>query len=282
MIRAMLPHAEPRRLAAVERYAVLDAPRDTTFDRIAEVAALVFGAPMASVTVVDADRVCFLGAHGLDGVAEIGVEPGLCVSAVLREGPYVVGDAAADPRTADHPMVRGEPGLRFYAAAPIVTADGHRLGTVNAMDRQPREADGARTSALTGLAAIAADRLELRLAAIQAVRTARGLDAPAREEHAASTEQAEHLRRIAADHRTGEHPITCRLGNPDPCGRPAELKVADPWGDSAWGCVEHAEHVILTVRSTFVADKALSGLAAYLRGIGRACVDSTVDVTPPS
>ena len=48
-------------------------------------------------------------------------------------------DAAADPRTLDHPLVRGELGLRFYAAAPITVAGGHRLGTVNVIDREPRD-----------------------------------------------------------------------------------------------------------------------------------------------
>ncbi|MEH1017152.1 hypothetical protein V6U90_29165 [Micromonospora sp. CPCC 206060] len=88
----------PARLAAIARYEILDAPRDGTFERVARVAAAVFEVPIATVSVVDPGRVWFAAAHGLDGVTEVGAEPGLCTSAVLHDGPYVVDDAAVDPR----------------------------------------------------------------------------------------------------------------------------------------------------------------------------------------
>lgn len=117
--------AEAARLAAVHRSEILDAPTDGTFDDIARLAALAFGTPIATVSIVDTARVWFAATHGLDGVTQIGNEPGLCASAVLADEVYVVTDATLDPRTLDHPQVRGELGLRFYAAAPIVTTDGH-------------------------------------------------------------------------------------------------------------------------------------------------------------
>ena len=119
----------------MRRYEILDAPTDGQFDTIAAAC----GTPIATVSIVDADRVWLAAAKGLDGVAQVGTEPGLCASAFCADGPYVVNDAVADPRTVDHPLVRGELGLRFYAAAPIVTADGHHLGTVTAIDATPRQ-----------------------------------------------------------------------------------------------------------------------------------------------
>lgn len=260
----MLTHRDPERLQAVRRYQILDAPADGSFDHVARVAARVFGTPIATVTIVDTDRVWFAACHGLDGVAQIGTEPGLCASAVLEDGPYVVEDAVVDPRTLDHPLVRGELGLRFYAAAPITTADGYRLGTVNVIDREPHEVDDARLGVLTDLAGIVADQLELRLAAIQAVRSERGLDA-APGSLTASTKLASQLRHLAVHHLDGEHPAQCELGVPTPCDRPVEVKVADPWGDSAWACMRHAEDVIITQPSTFIADEKLNGLERYLK-----------------
>ncbi len=164
-------HADPVRLAAVRRYEILDTPVDGTFDHVAGLAAAIFTTPIASVTIVDEDRVWFAALRGLDGVRQVGTEPGLCASVVLTDRTYVVNDAAADPRTLHHPLVRGELGLRFYAAAPIVVADGHRLGTVNVIDREPRHDVSAEQVAMLGLlAGIVADHLDLRLATRASIR----------------------------------------------------------------------------------------------------------------
>nr|WP_199443606.1 GAF domain-containing protein [Umezawaea beigongshangensis] len=228
-------------------------------------AAQVFDTPIATVTIVDVDRVWFAACHGLQGVTQIGTEPGLCASAVLQDGVYVVNDGAVDPRTLDHPLVRGELGLRFYTAAPITTGDGHRLGTVNVIDREPREVTDNQIGTLTALAGIVADQLELRLAAIQAVRAERGLEEVPGVRATASAKLAGQLRHLAADHLDGEHPQVCELGLSGSCDEPVEVKVADPWGDSAWACIQHAEDAIINERSTFIADQKLSGLARYLR-----------------
>ncbi|WP_245777801.1 GAF domain-containing protein [Lentzea xinjiangensis] len=265
----MLTHTDPERLSAVHRYHILDAPTDGSFDNVARVAAGVFGTPIATVTIVDVDRVWFAACHGLSGVTEIGTEPGLCASAVLQDEAYVVNDGAVDPRTLDHPLVRGELGLRFYAAAPIITGDGHRLGTVNVIDHEPREVTDTQLATLTALAGIVADQLELRLAAIQAVRAERGLDQIPGPRATASAKLAGQLRHLAANHLDGEHPPVCELGLSSPCDKPVEVKVADPWGDSAWACIQHAEDVIITERSTFIADQNLSGLARYLQSAQR-------------
>jgi len=101
----------------VTRYDILDTPPDAALDRIAAMAARVFGVPMATVSIVDTDRVWFKASLGLAGVHEIASDPGLCASVVLDGKTYHVTDARTDPRTAEHPLVTGEPGLRFYAAA---------------------------------------------------------------------------------------------------------------------------------------------------------------------
>jgi sigma-B regulation protein RsbU (phosphoserine phosphatase) len=161
--------AEAGRLAAVRRYAILDTPPDGAFDRICALAARFFGVPLASVTIVDEDRIWFKAIQGLD-VVEIPRDPGLCASAVLQDETYVVSDGLVDPRTANNPLVHGELGVRFYAAAPIVTSDGHRLGTVNVIDTKPRAITEEEMQTLRDLAAIVIDELELRLAALREIR----------------------------------------------------------------------------------------------------------------
>lgn len=159
---------EQARLAAVRRYQLVDEPVDDTYERIAFVAAALFGTPIATVSLVEERRIWLAAAYGLPGVREVGSEPGLCGTAIAQDGIYVVNNAATDPRTREHPLVVGELGLRFYAAAPIRTHDGFRLGTVNVIDNQPRETTTERQlTALEHLAAIVADELELRLLVIR-------------------------------------------------------------------------------------------------------------------
>ncbi len=168
------PVDEVERIAAVRRYEILDTPRDGTFDRICALAARAFAVPIASVTIVDEDRIWFKALLGLDA-QQIPRDPGLCASAIMQSGSYVVEDAARDPRTLSNPLVRGELGLRFYAAAPIVTAEGHRLGTVNVIDSAPRQVTDEEMATLHDLAAVVMDQLELRLSAIRRVALEREL-----------------------------------------------------------------------------------------------------------
>ena len=162
---------EADRLAAVRRYAVLDTPPDGAFDRICTLAARFFDVPFASVTIVDEERIWFKACKGLDG-GEVRRSPGLCASAIMQDEPYAVTDGLTDPRAAGNPLVHDQPGVRFYAAAPIITHDGHRLGTVNVIDTKPREVTEPEIETLRDLAAIVMDELELRLAAIHEVQRA--------------------------------------------------------------------------------------------------------------
>ncbi len=164
--------AEADRLAAVRRYDILDSPPDGAFDRICALAARIFDVPVATVTIVDEDRIWFKARAGLD-VAEIPRVAGLCASAILQDDTYVISDGLTDPRVADHDLIHGDMAVRFYAAAPITTSQGHRLGTVNVIDVNPRAVTEAEMQTLRDLAAIVMDELELRLAAMSELRRER-------------------------------------------------------------------------------------------------------------
>ncbi len=167
------PEEELARLAAVQRYDILDTPADGTFDRIAALAAKLFDVPIAIVSVVDTDRIWFAAHYGLD-VTQIDREPGLCASAILSDDPWIVADAAKDPRTLTNPLVAGDFGLRFYAGAPLTTHDGHNLGTLCVIDREPREFTATEFQTLSDLAGVVMDELELRLSARHAAHSAHG------------------------------------------------------------------------------------------------------------
>jgi GAF domain-containing protein len=159
---------EQARLEAVRRYRLVDQPIEDAYDRIAFVAGAIFDTPIATVSLVEQDRVWLAACQGLPpGLREVGKHPGLCASVIRQDDVYVINNAAVDPRTLEHPLVRGELGLRFYAAAPIRTHDGYRLGTVNVIDNRPREATPRQLQALEHLAAMVSDELELRLMVIR-------------------------------------------------------------------------------------------------------------------
>lgn len=153
---------EEGRMRAVERYRILDTPQDGAFDRIAALASRVFSVPVAIVSIVDHDRIWFKAHHGTD-VTEIGRDPGLCASAILQDGPWIVNDAVTDPRTLANPLVAGEFGLQFYAGVPLRTPDGYNLGTLCILDREPREFSAEDTRTLEDLAAIVMNDLDMRL-----------------------------------------------------------------------------------------------------------------------
>lgn len=106
----------------------------------------------------------------------MGREPGLCASAILQNEVYTILDAKTDPRTLANPLVAEDFGLRFYAAAPLITHDGFNLGTLCILDFKPSSISESEKETLKDLASIVMDELELRLASrkmVQAERTLR-------------------------------------------------------------------------------------------------------------
>ncbi len=165
---SIIPLNETERMDAVRRYDILDTPPDGSFDRVTALAARRFQVPIAIISVVDHDRIWFKSHHGL-AVQQIGRDPGLCASAILQATPYVIADASKDVRSLANPLVAGDFGLRFYAAAPLTTHDGFNLGTLCVIDQQPRTVTQDQMDDLADLAGLVTDQLELRLSAKRSV-----------------------------------------------------------------------------------------------------------------
>lgn len=164
----LIPDKETQRLAAVRRFDILDTPPDGAFDRVTALAARLFGAPISIISIVDEDRIWFKSRYGLS-VEQIERAPGLCASAILSNEPYLLPDARIDARSLTNPLVAGDFGLRFYLGVPLTTSDGHNLGTLCVIDKEPRIVDQSQIEDLKDLAAVVMDHMELRLSARRAV-----------------------------------------------------------------------------------------------------------------
>ncbi|HET6229389.1 MAG TPA: PAS domain S-box protein, partial [Longimicrobiaceae bacterium] len=156
----VLPH-EQERLAALRGYGVLDTPPEPEFDSLTRLASQICGTPMALLTLVDGERQWFKSRVGID-IAETPRELSFCAHAIERPGLFVVTDTLEDERFSTNPLVLSIPYVRFYAGAPLVTPEGHGLGTLCVVDRVPRNLSSEQLEALRTLARQAMGQLELR------------------------------------------------------------------------------------------------------------------------
>jgi EAL domain-containing protein (putative c-di-GMP-specific phosphodiesterase class I) len=135
---APIPADEGKRLAVLRRYKILDTAYEAIFDDIAAAAARVCGTPMSAVSLIDADRQWFKAQVGIDA-RETTRDLAFCAHTVMDpHHVLVVDDAAVDERFASHPLVTGDPNIRFYAGAPLVSPDGAAVGSLCVIDSVPR------------------------------------------------------------------------------------------------------------------------------------------------
>lgn len=163
-IPAALPENEAERLQTLRRYEILDTLPETAFDRITRLASSLLKTPIALVSLLDDHRQWFKSHHGLP-VRETPRDLAFCGHAVLQNDVMVVLNAQHDERFYANPLVAGDPNIRFYAGAPLVTKDGYKLGTLCVIDQQPHTHFSAEQRAiLSDLAALVIDELDLRFA----------------------------------------------------------------------------------------------------------------------
>jgi EAL domain-containing protein (putative c-di-GMP-specific phosphodiesterase class I)/GGDEF domain-containing protein len=160
MIAPPYPLDEDARLSTLRSACILDTPPDSFFDDITRLASEIFDVPISLVTLVDEDRQWFKSRVGMP-VAETSRETSFCAHAILSREPMVVLDTHYDDRFRDNPLVAGAPLIRFYAGAPLVTHDGHALGTLCIIGTTPRACFGVRErSHLSALANLIAQRID--------------------------------------------------------------------------------------------------------------------------
>ncbi|BDI28249.1 hypothetical protein CCAX7_003000 [Capsulimonas corticalis] len=148
---ARLPENERERLAALRDHHILDTPKDQVFDDLVRLAANICGAPIAAISLVDEHRQWFKSMLGLD-VRETSRDLSFCAHTILQSDLLLVSDTHQDPRFAGNPFVTGEPRVRFYAGAPLITDEGFALGALCVIGGTPRTLSSEQEDALRLLA----------------------------------------------------------------------------------------------------------------------------------
>lgn len=155
---------ETRRLEILDSYNVVDTAAEPAYDDIVNMASLMCATPIALVSLITEDRQWFKARVGLD-LSETPRDQAFCAHAIRDPLTIMeVRDASKDPRFMHNPLVVGEPGIRFYAGAPLLTPSGAAMGTVCVIDRVPRELTPAMAQGLQALARQAGELLALRRA----------------------------------------------------------------------------------------------------------------------
>lgn len=148
---------EPSRIAALERYEILDTPAEAAFDRITSLVRKLLGVPISAVSLIDRDRQWFKSHPGLDE-SETPRGIAFCDHAIRSRDPLVVPDASRDARFRDNPLVTGDPNIASYAGVPLETPDGYNIGTLCAIDVRARSFDPAQIEILRDLAGLVVEQ----------------------------------------------------------------------------------------------------------------------------
>jgi GAF domain-containing protein len=162
---------DPDRLEAVRATNLLDSDITPSFDRLARIAAQVLNAPVALVSLVDADRQFFKSCLGLPepwaSQRQTPLSHSFCQHAVASREPLLVDDSREHELLRDNPAIR-DLGVIAYAGIPLIDADGHALGTLCVIDSRPRHWTTHQVQLLSDLAASVVTEIDLARTAARA------------------------------------------------------------------------------------------------------------------
>lgn len=162
MLKPEIPVHEEDRLAALDRYHILDTLQEHEFDDLTQLAANICNTPIALISLIDRDRQWFKSRVGLDTI-ETPRDVSFCGHIVATNEILIVPDTTEDLRFADNPLVVDDPNIRFYAGVPLKTPDNFTLGTLCVIDRQPRVLTSLQMQQLESLSRLVISQFESRL-----------------------------------------------------------------------------------------------------------------------
>lgn len=155
-------NSEKGRVKALHQYNILDTHEEQDYDNIVELATLICDVPIAMINLIDENRQWSKAKKGIKG-DEIHRSLSFCTHAIRDEAVMIVKDAQKDTRFLDNPLVLEKPFIRFYAAVPLSTKEGYKIGTLAVIDQKPKELNNSQLSSLRMLAKQIMTLLDLRL-----------------------------------------------------------------------------------------------------------------------
>lgn len=157
-----IPHDDEKRIEVLDSFALMDTAPEQEYDHIIQMASRIFDVPIVLISLVHRDRQFFKARIGLD-VCETGRDVSFCTYAMMDAKVFVVLDASKDERFRSNALVTGYPNIRFYAGAPLITSEGHALGSLCLIAPKPRSTFSDRDQQILGdLAAMVLEKMEFR------------------------------------------------------------------------------------------------------------------------
>ena len=153
--------SDAERVAALEKYAILDTEPEQAFDDLTVLASFICKTPIALISLIDENRQWFKSKVGVT-ISETPRDVAFCAVAIQQPDVFVVPDTLQDERFRNNPLVTSDPRIRFYAGAPLITAEGYPLGTLCVVDRTPREFTTEQREALKALSRLVLSQMEFR------------------------------------------------------------------------------------------------------------------------
>lgn len=158
MQKPCIPENEERRLAEVYNLNILDSPREVYFENITRILQNIFDVDIVAISIIDSDRQWFKAIRGAN-LKETPRELSLCAHAILDKNLFIINDTLQDERFHDHPLVTGDPKIRFYAGCPLFTKNGLGIGSLCLINKAPREIDAMQQSILSDFGRFVEDLL---------------------------------------------------------------------------------------------------------------------------